>query len=389
MDGATEAWVGAAGLTAGFARVFDGDLPRDLPSSHMRLVEDCLRRYLPPPPPGGGVLAAVGAGVASAGVALPLDAAGVSTAVRLSAAAVHSPLAAVMTARYRGQPRVPFTKGQLAAGFEVFPPALPSALAPPPPLPSAMMAAAATPVAAAAAAAAAGGGSSMMVSGLAVAPGEVSAAAAAAAGGDDEVPLTAAEAALLPQLTLYQRQVEALNRTILAPEVARLRALRWKDWPFNDNNPFVVKITRTNHVSLGVPDYFKVIKRPMDLTRIRERAEAVISDRAIAESKPAACYGSVDEFLADVALVVYNAKLFNLPASARGTWEGTQTFMHPRVLPAAELRGNVYSMAFDLEGVVAAAEPALRAAWARAELAAKRVVMEDARRAMSSHAPPP
>lgn len=55
----------------------------------------------------------------------------------------------------------------------------------------------------------------------------------------------------------------------------------------------------------GVPDYLKIIKKPMDLGRIKRNLKTMV-------------YGSIDDFYNDIKLVCDNAKLFNGAESMLG-----------------------------------------------------------------------
>lgn len=95
-----------------------------------------------------------------------------------------------------------------------------------------------------------------------------------------------------------------LLQKILSLLLDHLVKRKWEAWPFNDGNPFTVKFTRANCTGLGVPDYFKVIVNPMDLTRMGE---------ALQRKKPH--YKTFDAFSADLQLIVSNACTYNAPGS--------------------------------------------------------------------------
>jgi Bromodomain len=65
-----------------------------------------------------------------------------------------------------------------------------------------------------------------------------------------------------------------------------------------NTNPFRIVIDRSNHVTMGVPDYFDVIDKPMNLTYIMNKVES-------------AEYDTLQAFFADINLMVNNALLYN------------------------------------------------------------------------------
>lgn len=67
------------------------------------------------------------------------------------------------------------------------------------------------------------------------------------------------------------------------------------------SNPFRTVIDRNNCAVVGAPDYFEIIKRPMNLTWIKEKVEH-------------AKYNNIREFLDDVDLMIDNALLYNTQA---------------------------------------------------------------------------
>lgn len=116
--------------------------------------------------------------------------------------------------------------------------------------------------------------------------------------------------------------------TKIAPILVKhLRALSWPEWTHSNGNPFVVRITKNNAAKLLVPDYFKFIKNPMDLTRMSEK---------VAQKR----YDTPASFFEDVFLICYNAKVYNGPRTSK-----QKDFVFP---PASEV-GGVYAMACELE----------------------------------------
>jgi len=63
-------------------------------------------------------------------------------------------------------------------------------------------------------------------------------------------------------------------------------------------NPFRIVIDRSNHVAMGVSDYFDVIEKPMNLTYIKAKVEK-------------AAYDTLQAFFTDVNLMLNNALLYN------------------------------------------------------------------------------
>jgi hypothetical protein len=63
-------------------------------------------------------------------------------------------------------------------------------------------------------------------------------------------------------------------------------------------NPFRIIIDRNNCAAMGAPDYFDVIKTPMNLTYIKDKVQA-------------AQYETLEAFFADVELMLFNALLYN------------------------------------------------------------------------------
>lgn len=105
---------------------------------------------------------------------------------------------------------------------------------------------------------------------------------------------------LINSFTIEQieRHVESLNRGIQLPvaklkqrcgEVLKVLQTHEHGWVFN---------SPVDPVELGLPDYFEVIKRPMDLGTIKKRLENN-------------CYHSLEGFQADVNLTFDNAMLYN------------------------------------------------------------------------------
>jgi hypothetical protein len=174
----------------------------------------------------------------------------------------------------------------------------------------------------------------------------------------------------LAAVELYPWHVEALNKEVLQPYYARLRRMAWADWAFDGGNPFVLKITKFNAAKVGVPDYFKAIKAPMDLTRMLER---VAGAKGAAGALAAPHYNSPEEFLSDARLIAWNAKTYNCPPAGRGA----PTFPHPSTLPPDQVpRGSVYAMAWELEAEVNKLALPLVTAWRSRELQFRREVLE-------------
>ena len=65
-----------------------------------------------------------------------------------------------------------------------------------------------------------------------------------------------------------------------------------------NTNPFRIVIDKSNHVAMGVPDYFDVIDKAMNLTYIKGKVEG-------------AEYETLQEFFTDVNLMLNNALLYN------------------------------------------------------------------------------
>ena len=72
----------------------------------------------------------------------------------------------------------------------------------------------------------------------------------------------------------------------------------WKKKWKNFGNPFKLKITPENAESLGVPDYFEYIKKPMNLFMIKGKLDSF-------------AYESIDEIIEDVHLMCNNAMTYN------------------------------------------------------------------------------
>lgn len=117
----------------------------------------------------------------------------------------------------------------------------------------------------------------------------------------------------------------------------------------------------------------------MDLTRMMERATAKATPAGTASSSSGAgggdarCYTSIGAFLTDIGQMVHNAKFFNCPPQQVPVYHATKRFPHPSTLPAEQVPpASVYAMAFDLEAVALAMQPALTAEWEAAVFTAKR-----------------
>ena len=71
------------------------------------------------------------------------------------------------------------------------------------------------------------------------------------------------------------------------------------EFPYlNNTNPFRMVIDRDNCASVGAPDYFSVIEKPMNLTYIQRKVDAL-------------AYESLAAFLQDVELMIKNALAYN------------------------------------------------------------------------------
>ena len=149
-----------------------------------------------------------------------------------------------------------------------------------------------------------------------------------------------------------QEHERAANTEALLPVLQSLIAMSWPSWPYNNGNPFVLKLTLANARKNGVPNYFEVVKEPMDLTRMREKI-----DRC--------SYASPVEFLSDATLIVANAKLYNCPE----TWRKTAPAYFPppaevaATRPAEAAAAPVYAAAWDLGARLDAIRPAVLRAW--------------------------
>ena len=132
------------------------------------------------------------------------------------------------------------------------------------------------------------------------------------------------------------------NSEVLRRAHSKLRNLSWKHWPGN-GNPFVLRITEANCEEYGVPDYFKYITSPMDLTRIDERISRTY-------------YVNPTSFFKDTDLISYNAKVFNGPDCSR---QKNPRFPLPAFYDPASAESkkfqecihphSVYGMAFEFE----------------------------------------
>jgi hypothetical protein len=67
-------------------------------------------------------------------------------------------------------------------------------------------------------------------------------------------------------------------------------------------NPFRIVIDRDNCASVGAPDYFDIIDKPMNLTYIQSKVDGME-------------YESLSAFFADVDLMINNCLLYNSDAS--------------------------------------------------------------------------
>ena len=113
-------------------------------------------------------------------------------------------------------------------------------------------------------------------------------------------PLPVEDLTLINSFTIGQieRHIQSLNRGIQLP-VAKLKVIcgdvlknlqqHSHGWVFN---------SPVDPVELGLPDYFEVVKRPMDLGTIKKRMEN-------------GCYHSLEAFHVDVNLTFENAMLYN------------------------------------------------------------------------------
>jgi len=95
-----------------------------------------------------------------------------------------------------------------------------------------------------------------------------------------------------------EKHVQSLNRGLQLPvaklkqkclDVLKILSTHPHEWVFN---------SPVDPVELGLPDYFQVIKKPMDLGTIKKRLEN-------------GCYTSLDGFKTDVKLTFDNAMLYN------------------------------------------------------------------------------
>lgn len=82
----------------------------------------------------------------------------------------------------------------------------------------------------------------------------------------------------------------------LKPAFEKLWQLEFKH--LGNTNPFRIVITKENCIAMGAPGYGDIVKKPMNLTWIKEKLQG-------------ARYESVAEYFADVDLMVNNALLFN------------------------------------------------------------------------------
>jgi hypothetical protein len=95
-------------------------------------------------------------------------------------------------------------------------------------------------------------------------------------------------------------------------------------------NPFRIVIDRDNCAAMGAADYFDVIEKPMNLKFIGEKVEK-------------ASYGTLEEFFADVNLLLQNALLYNSDPNNDyhiAAKEMQRNFMKHAKRVVAELKGN-------------------------------------------------
>jgi len=79
--------------------------------------------------------------------------------------------------------------------------------------------------------------------------------------------------------------------------LSELEALEWQKW----GNPFATEITKQNCASIGLPEYFKIIKnKGMSLPTMRRKMKEDVAY-------------SFSMFCDDVALMVSNATTYNNP----------------------------------------------------------------------------
>lgn len=179
-------------------------------------------------------------------------------------------------------------------------------------------------------------------------------------------------------MTLFTEHLRLLNEQALKPVWDKLRAMSWRAWPKDRDggNPFVIKITKTNKDMLGVPEYFKYVAQPMDLTRMAERlvgkggaggrGGSVAAAAAVYAAGGAAYgyYASAHEFLQDALHIAANAKRYNCPSIVRGA----AVPPHPSLLPPDAIAAvPVYVMAWEFEAKVMELAPGLVADWAAKE----------------------
>mmetsp|Transcript_26497 Transcript_26497/g.58087 ORF Transcript_26497/g.58087 Transcript_26497/m.58087 type:complete len:423 (-) Transcript_26497:16-1284(-) len=101
------------------------------------------------------------------------------------------------------------------------------------------------------------------------------------------------------ELQERQRMAETPRETLYRFYHPIFQALWDMEWETLDNmNPFRLVIDENTCAAMGVPDYCDVIKKPMNLTFIKEKAE----NRS---------YSTLQEFLSDVELMINNALTFN------------------------------------------------------------------------------
>ena len=133
------------------------------------------------------------------------------------------------------------------------------------------------------------------------------------------------------------------NNEVLRRAHSKLRSLKWQNWPGNDGNPFVLRITEGNCEEYGVPDYFKFIASAMDLTRIEERISRSF-------------YINPAAFFKDTELISFNAKVFNGPDCSRlkNPRFPIPAFHDPKSQESKQFQDcihphSVYGMAFEFE----------------------------------------
>ncbi|EJD55517.1 Bromodomain-containing protein [Auricularia subglabra TFB-10046 SS5] len=103
----------------------------------------------------------------------------------------------------------------------------------------------------------------------------------------------------------------------------------------SDAGPFLQPV---DHVQLAIPMYPIIIKRPMDLGTVERKAQASNPVKPDLNSV-VGLYSTVDEFIADVRLIVANCLKFNgsdSPISEMGKWLGEKFDEFMKELPPTE-----------------------------------------------------